>query len=264
MKMLDLTMDLSDLCMALEDNSSEHQWWLDPNSGELELRVLDYSADGEANDPEERGFIYVDPIDSHEAYGDMEDFSLGVADPRARDLLERAIAGRGAFRRFKDTLLDFPELREAWFRFHDVRMERRAIAWLEREGAVAAEDAERAIAQRPDPAAPVPAQIFDARAVATAVAGDLRSLYGDRLQEVILFGSWARGDAHPESDVDLLVVLDEVSSRWVELARMSEILWRHSLEHDTVLTEIPVSGAEYAKSDEPLLARARAEGVRVT
>jgi len=80
----------------------------------------------------------------------------------------------------------------------------------------------------------------------------------------VLFGSWARGDAHPESDVDLLVVLDEVRSRWEELRRMSDALWRHSLEHDVVVTEIPVSEAEYRESDEPILVRARAEGVTVT
>jgi predicted nucleotidyltransferase len=80
----------------------------------------------------------------------------------------------------------------------------------------------------------------------------------------VLFGSWARGEAQPESDIDLLVVLDAVRSRRRELERMSAILWRHSLEHDTVVTEIPVSESEYRDSDEPLLVRARAEGVPVT
>ena len=86
-------------------------------------------------------------------------------------------------------------------------------------------------------------------------------LYGDRLKRVVLFGSWARGDAHPESDIDLLVVLDEVRSRREELAHMSDILWRHSLAHDTVVTEIPVSSADYEAAREPLVVRARAEGV---
>lgn len=54
-------------------------------------------------------------------------------------------------------------------------------------------------------------------------------LYGDRLRTVVLFGSRARGDAHAESDMDLLVVLDEVCSRRKELARMSDVLWRYSL-----------------------------------
>jgi hypothetical protein len=40
------------------------------------------------------------------------DFTERVRDPRAHDLLERAIEGRGAFRRLKDTLFEFPQLRE--------------------------------------------------------------------------------------------------------------------------------------------------------
>src|SRR6266542_2946334 len=76
--------------------------------------------------------------------------------------------------------------------------------------------------------------------VATAVAGDLRALYGGRLCRVLLFGSWARGDAHPESDIDLLVVLDRVESPWEELRRMDEILWRHSYRNDTVISAVPV------------------------
>jgi predicted nucleotidyltransferase len=111
--------------------------------------------------------------------------------------------------------------------------------------------------------APAPAGLLDRRRVARAVARDLRVIYGERLRDVLLFGSWARGDAHPESDVDLLVVLDEVSSRQRELMRMSDVLWRHSLENDTVVAEIPVSEAEYRGLADPLLIRIRAEGISV-
>ena len=103
----------------------------------------------------------------------------------------------------------------------------------------------------------------DAREVARGVARDLRELYGERLRNVLLFGSWARGDAHPESDIDLLVVLDEVPSRQRELARMNGVLWRHSLQNDTVVTEIPVSEAEYLEPTEPFILRARTEGLPV-
>ena len=259
--MLDLDrIELADLCEALEDNSMEHECRLDPTTGEVVFRS-EYS---EAEDDEDESeLVYIDPIGSHEAYGDMEDFSERVRDPRARDLLQRAIAGRGAFRRFKDTLFDFPELREAWFRFHDVRMERRAIQWLEDRGLIAADAAARAIAERGDPDLPMLGGALDPHEVAHAVAVDLRALYGPRLKKVVLFGSWARGDAHPESDIDLAVVLDEVRSRGAELDRMDDVLWRHSLANDTVVTEIPVSEAEYRESDEPLLVRIRAEGVPV-
>ena len=148
--MLDLkSIDLDDLAQALDDHSYEHSWWLDPRTGEVVLWSEYFEEQGEL-DPETRGLRAIDPIPSHEGYADMEDFIERVRNPQARDLLERAIAGRGAFRRFKDTLLDFPELREAWFRFHDARVERRAIWWLVDEGLVDQAEAERAIAERPD------------------------------------------------------------------------------------------------------------------
>jgi hypothetical protein len=264
MTMLDLAkLDLSDLCMALEDNSPEHSWWFDPETGEAEL-WSEYTGDELGlGHPDDRGLTGIEPIGSREAYGDMEDFVERVRDPRARELLTRAIEGRGAFRRFKDTLLEFPELREAWFAFHDARMERRALEWLAATGLVDASAADRAIADRPDPELPEIAGAFDPHAIAAAVAEELRELYGERLKQVLLFGSWARGDAHPESDIDLLVVLDRVDSRREERERMSEILWQHSLANHTVVTEIPVSEAEFETAGIPLLMRVHEEGVRI-
>ena len=84
--------------------------------------------------------------------------------------------------------------------------------------------------------------------------------YGAHLRRVLLFGSWARGDAHPESDIDLLVVLDRVESPWEELRRMDEILWRHSYQNDTVISAVPASERELLEGAGPLLIRARAEG----
>jgi len=241
---LDLkAVDLQALCEALEDHSDYTEWWFDPKSGAVEPWSSDLSAlDGpEETHPAERGWVQVEPLPSHESYDDLADFTERVRDSRARDLLERAIAGRGAFRRFKDTLFEFPELRQAWFGFHDVRMERRALDWLVDQGVVEEDAAERAVEARPDPDLPQLSGPFDSSAIAREVADDLRRLYGDRLRKVLLFGSWARGDAHLESDIDLLVVLDELDSPWEELARMDEILDRHSVENETVVSAMPVA-----------------------
>lgn len=183
-----------------------------------------------------------------------------MRDPRARDLLERAIAGRGAFRRFKDTLFEFPELRKSWFEFHDARMMRRALQWLADEGVIDNQVVEREIEAHPDPALPPIAGPFDPLRIAREVEQDFRRLYGARLRKMILFGSWARGDAHPESDIDLLVVLDRVDSPWSELRNMEEILWRHSIENDTVVTALPVGEADLETTQSPAVERAKLEG----
>ncbi|HEY6778846.1 MAG TPA: UPF0158 family protein [Thermoleophilaceae bacterium] len=220
--------DLADLALALEDHSEEHSWWLDADTGEVEPHFTGEPETAHFPESDGRRLILVEPLPTAIGYGDMEDFVAFVREPRTRDLLERAIAGRGALRRFKDTLLDYPELREAWFAFHDARGERRAI-----------------------------------ECVAHRVALDLERIYRERLRGVLLLGAWASGEAHPEAELELLVVLDDVDDRWEERRRMDRVMWRHSVRNDTVVTGIPVTEAELERGDTPLLSRALAEGVRV-
>lgn len=249
--------DLDSIGEALEDHSYDHKWWLDPNSGEVQV-----STDFDGNDEQlsDAGLIPIEAIASHESYQDLLEFTSSVRDPRVRDLLERAIAGRGAFRRFKDTLFEFPELRQTWFAFHDARILRRALRWLADENVIDNQIAERQIQAHPDPAFPSIAGPFDPLRIAREVELDLKELYGARLRQVILFGSWARGDAHPESDIDLLIVLDRVDSPWSELRKMDEILWLHSIENDTVVTALPVGESELETPRSQAVARARLEG----
>lgn len=132
-----------------------------------------------------------------------------MQDRRAADLLNRAIAGRGAFRQFKETLFESPELRQTWFEFRDRRIRRRAIQLLTDEASSIRTTA-RAIEHLSEGSAAIPST--NPEAVARAVASDLRALYGDRLVDVVLYGSHARGDAHHESDIDLAVIPDNVAS----------------------------------------------------
>jgi len=51
----------------------------------------------------------------------------------------------------------------------------------------------------------------DRRRLAEEFAIRLKAKYGERIQNVILFGSVARGDYREESDIDVLVVTRETS-----------------------------------------------------
>lgn len=260
--------DLRSLGEALEDHSHETSWWLDPATGAVEpglddLGVYDLS-DEEIDEFEGRELVRIEPLPSRRSYGDMEDFAARVRDRRARDLLQRAIAGRGAFRRFKDTLLEFPDLREAWFAFHDVGMRRRALDWLADEGLVERTAADAARDAAFDPELPQLGDSFDATAVSRDVADDLRALYGDRLQRIVLFGSWARGDADEESDLDLLVVLDDVRSTLTERERMSDLLWKRTIETGRLISAIVMSAEDYQHRETPFLNNVAREGRLVT
>lgn len=245
--------DLNELSVALDDRDYERSWWISPTTGEIKPHLPEIDGD---ETPEEDGWRHIEPATSHEAYQDMADFVAGVPDRRAADLLDRAMSGRGAFRRFKDTLFDLPELREQWVRFRDARAARRALHWLEDAELITAEEAERARAAYEDPP-------MVTNPLATAVARDLRELYGDRLREVLIFGSRARGDHTDESDLDLLVVLDDPVDKWHEQDVMDDVLWRHSLESGVVVTTVVIGLARWRLRAGPMLLRAAAEGVRV-
>jgi Uncharacterised protein family (UPF0158) len=255
--------DLADLALALEDHSEEHSWWLDADTGTVEPHFAGELAAAQFVESDGRRLILVEPLPTAIGYGDMEDFIRCIREPRTRDLLERAIAGRGAFRRFKDTLLDYPELRSAWFEFHDARSERRAIEWLLERELVDPDAAEEAIARRPEPTLPEVPGLLDAEGVSRRVARDLERLYRQRLRSVLMLGPWARGDANPDSELELLVVLDRVDDRWEERRRMDKVMWRHSIRNDTVVTAVPVTEAELSRGGTPLLSRALVEGIRV-
>jgi hypothetical protein len=76
-------------------------------------------------------FIEIPSEGSQEGYRDMEAFIATVRNRRLQERLERAISGRGAFRYFKDVLLDYPAERERWFQFEQERLHQRILEWLE-------------------------------------------------------------------------------------------------------------------------------------
>ena len=72
--------------------------------------------------------------DSRDDYEVMEDFAETVTDAHLRDLLAVALHGKGAFRRFKDVLLNFPAERQRWFEFEGQRTRKVIEAWAQEEG----------------------------------------------------------------------------------------------------------------------------------
>ena len=88
-------------------------------------------------------------------------------------------------------------------------------------------------------------------------------LYGPNLREVILYGSWARGEAEADSDIDLLVILDDFENSEVELARIDPFASDVSLEYDVVISFLVIRASDYLERNTPLLLNIRREGVTV-
>ena len=249
--------DLAELVTALDDRTPGRSWWIDRDTGRI--RTLTRGADQETPQQlADSGWVRIRRTESHESYRDMADFVASVHRRRAADLLDRAINGPGAFRRFKDTLVEFPDLRDTWFRFRDARGRRRALSWLVGEGLLDEGDAERAASGFPDPNGE------DGEGEpASAVAVDLSILYGDRLDHVLVVGSWAQPDLPESPGLELVVVLTALQSPWAELDRMDEVLWRHSMRSGIAVTALPVHADDLARPRTARLRRATAEAVRI-
>ncbi|PEJ59265.1 hypothetical protein CN692_07235 [Bacillus sp. AFS002410] len=63
-------------------------------------------------------------------YQIIEDFCLTIPDEKIQRILLRTIGGKGAFRRFKDTIKDF-EIEMDWYKYRDNRYKELAIAWCQ-------------------------------------------------------------------------------------------------------------------------------------
>ena len=90
----------------------------------------------------------------------------------------------------------------------------------------------------------------------------LTDLYGEWLEQVILYGSYARGDFHAESDVDYLVVLrDEMVQHGAEIRFMSRRIGELSVDYDLFVSVKPTSVQKYRCSQLPYYLNVREEGI---
>jgi predicted nucleotidyltransferase len=92
---------------------------------------------------------------------------------------------------------------------------------------------------------------------------EVKKLYQHRLQGVILYGSWARGEGTVESDIDLLIVLKDEVTPGQEIDRMIDLITEINLKYNTLISVYPISEDAYTTLDSPLLLNVRREGVPV-
>ena len=86
------------------------------------------------------------------------------------------------------------------------------------------------------------------REVVNKFAEEAKRIYGPILQEIILYGSCARGDFENDSDIDILVLLDVppdgINS---EINKILDISDKLDLDYDVVLAPVVQNYALYQK-----------------
>ncbi|HUT34397.1 MAG TPA: nucleotidyltransferase domain-containing protein [Planctomycetota bacterium] len=93
--------------------------------------------------------------------------------------------------------------------------------------------------------------------------GRLAAIYGERLKGVYLYGSYARGEATEDSDIDVAVVLAGPVSRAEEDKRTDDLIGDLSLREDCILMPLFLSEEEYAEAPYAVFRSIVREGVGV-
>ncbi len=89
----------------------------------------------------------------------------------------------------------------------------------------------------------------------------LEASYGDRLRGVYLYGSHARADEDDESDVDVLIVLDQCDHYGAEVDRTGALPSDLSLKYGVSISRVFVSHRAWLGRDSPFFTNARWEAI---
>ncbi|HEY9737610.1 MAG TPA: nucleotidyltransferase domain-containing protein [Trichocoleus sp.] len=98
-------------------------------------------------------------------------------------------------------------------------------------------------------------------AILQSLKNYLQEEYRDRLDRVILFGSQAREEATEDSDIDVLVVLDDPVHASEEIYRTSQFVAELCLEHNLLISRLFLPKSRFEAENSPLLVNIRREGI---
>ena len=95
---------------------------------------------------------------------------------------------------------------------------------------------------------------------------EVKKIYGSHLKQVILYGSYARGDYTPDSDIDVMILLD-ISDMEIKNYRhqLSEMTYNFNMDYELDIKPIAKNEAHFNKwvLNYPFYANVSKEGVKL-
>ena len=99
--------------------------------------------------------------------------------------------------------------------------------------------------------------------ILTEFKTQLAKRYAGRLHGLICYGSQARGEAGPDSDVDLALILEGEILPSREIDRAVDIIVDFNLRYGILISLLPVSHEVWEKGEGPFWRNVRREGVEI-
>jgi predicted nucleotidyltransferase len=97
-------------------------------------------------------------------------------------------------------------------------------------------------------------------AIARKCKGALKRHYGSQFKGLVLYGSVARRQSAPGSDIDLLVLLNQPFDPSHELRAIVDLLYPVQLESDYLISALPAAADDYERGAVMLYRNAKREG----
>lgn len=124
---------LSEVIDALEFTNDEIEYYYNPDTEKIFMSNIGDFEDldeDELDELFEKSIMLPTRYDINE-YGMMEDFAETIKDVRLQNQLYISLNGSGAFRRFKDTCINFDIIND-WYKFRDEKYKELAINWCKK------------------------------------------------------------------------------------------------------------------------------------
>lgn len=93
------------------------------------------------------------------------------------------------------------------------------------------------------------------------IKAHLVKVYGERIKKVILYGSYVRGAATRDSDIDLLVLVDRSLNPFEVRESLSDLLFDMLLEEGELVSVIVVPEDFFESYNSPFILNVKKEGV---
>ena len=125
-----MKVELTEVIDALEFTNDEIEYYYNPDNGEIfmsNIEEFETLNEDELDELFEKSIKLPTRYDINE-YEMMEDFAETIKDDRLQNQLYISLNGSGAFRRFKDTCINF-DIIDDWYKFRDKKYKELAINW---------------------------------------------------------------------------------------------------------------------------------------
>ena len=99
--------------------------------------------------------------------------------------------------------------------------------------------------------------------LANRIKEHLINTYGEEIKQVIIYGSQARGEAREDSDIDVLVVIDDALNPFEIRRSLSDLIFDILLEEGELISVIAIPETLFKDYKSPFILSVREEGIAV-